>query len=86
MTSYLEQLTDNLGCGLTSVINGGMNELRDKDRLSRELLNQINREEARLLDELKEVTKYPIQFNLRSQIEVNSNFSLNYFQITSKMV
>jgi hypothetical protein len=56
MTSYLEQIVENLG-SIVPLMNAGLAEVREKDKRTRNLLKAIHKEEGELLEELKQLAK-----------------------------
>ena len=56
MTSYLEQIVENLG-SIVPLMGKGLAEVREKDRHTRNLLKAIYKEEGELLEELKQLAK-----------------------------
>ena len=56
MTSYLEQVVENLG-SIVPLMTAGLAAVREKDKHTRNLLKAIYNEEGQLMEELKELTK-----------------------------
>ena len=56
MTSYLEQVVENLG-SIVPLMTAGLAEVREKDKHTRNLLKAIYNEEGQLMEELKELAK-----------------------------